>query len=298
MRDVLIFVLVAGVVAFSGIALAIRHRRGEARLQYRRKLELALADGTLTSDELAELEQFRESRDLSHAEVRMIARAIYRAALKHALEDSRLTEQEDQALRKLQLQLALSETDLGDDAERLARLRLLVRVEAHHLPSVDAPIQLVPNETAHWVVQASLADRLDVPGRGRQPLAGIELMVASDAGFLDRGNAVRVETQRADPAGRSGCARHHQSADGLPGSQTHGERSARAARPDRALPGRTPIRGDRWRRAWRCPRRGRGAGRGHRAPGGSPPSQRDSTHHERSVRSVRLTLEAVLPSAA
>lgn len=183
MREALILGVLGGGLAVAGIAWFLHIRRKRARLHYRRKLELALSDGTLSSEEVAELEQFRAASDLTHAEVRMVARAIYRTALRHALDDAQLTEQEDQALRKLQLQLALSEHDLGDDGRQLARLRLLARVEAHQLPAVDAPVHLVPNEIAHWVVQGSLADRLDLPGRKRPEVKGVTLRVASDAGF-------------------------------------------------------------------------------------------------------------------
>ncbi len=194
MREALIIGLLGGGLAVAGIVWYLHRRRQQVRAQYRHKLEAALADGTLTSDELAELEKFRESSDLSHAEVRMIARAIYRSALRQALDDARLMEQEDQALRKLQLQLALSESDLGDEGDAVARLRLLARIQSDELPVVEAPIHLVPNEIAHWVVQASLAERLELPGRGRTAPAGVPLIVTSEAGFSAEGTRTELRS--------------------------------------------------------------------------------------------------------
>lgn len=167
-----------------GAAVAVLARRRKlARTLYRRKLELALADGSLTPDEVAELDKLREEKDLTQAEVRMVARAIYRRALRTALEDQRLTDVEDQNLRKLQMQLGLSETDLGDDGANLARLRLLGRVARGDLPIVDAPIVLVPNERAHWVVQASLAERLDLPRRTQSAIRAVLLSVPGNGEF-------------------------------------------------------------------------------------------------------------------
>jgi hypothetical protein len=56
------------------------------------------------------------------------------------------------------------------------------------LPTVDAPIPLVPHEVCHWVVQASLADRLELPRRGRTSPAAIDLAVGGTNGFSAAGN--------------------------------------------------------------------------------------------------------------
>lgn len=167
-----------------GAAVAVLvQRRRRARTLYRRKLELALADGMLTPEEISELDTLRREKDLTQTEVRMVARAIYRGALRTALEDHRLTDAEDQSLRKLQMQLGLSETDLGEDAGSLARMRLLGRVAKGELPTVDAPITLVPNERAHWVVQASLAERLELPRRALTPIRAVTMPVTGNGDF-------------------------------------------------------------------------------------------------------------------
>jgi len=164
--------------------MTLLRRRRHARRLYRRALENAIADGTLTAEETADLERLRQEKDLTPAEVRMVARAIYRHAIREAVADARLTPEEDQNLTKLQLQLGLTEAELGDDhGDQLARLRLLGRVEAGKLPTVDSPVALVPHEVAHWVVQASLADRLEIPRRGRTAPAGIDLVVGGNAAF-------------------------------------------------------------------------------------------------------------------
>ena len=178
----------AGVLALTvaGLTWLVRRRRA-ARILYRRTLEHALADGVLTPEETAELARIREEADLTHAEVRMAARAIYRTALRSALADTRLTADEDAALTKLQHQLGLSHADVAEDAAQLARLRLLSRVETGELPSVEAPTTLVPHEVCHWVVQASLADRLDLPGRGRVPITGIDISINGGKPFSAAG---------------------------------------------------------------------------------------------------------------
>jgi hypothetical protein len=117
----------------------------------------------------------------------MVARTIYRGALQAALNDEHLTPEEDQTLAKLQLQLGLTERDLGEDSERLARLRLLAQVARGELPRVEPPIALAPQEVCHWVVQTTRADRLALPRRSRAAIAGIRLDVAGAQPFSAAG---------------------------------------------------------------------------------------------------------------
>ena len=185
----------AGSTLLIGVAVGVLvKRRRRARTLYRRKLELALADGMLTPEEVSELDTLRKEKDLTQSEVRMVARAIYRGALRTALEDQRLTDAEDQSLRKLQMQLGLSETDLGEDAGHLARMRLLGRVAKGELPIVDAPITLVPNERAHWVVQASLAERLELPRRTLTPIRAVTIPLAGSGDFTAAGDRDGLRT--------------------------------------------------------------------------------------------------------
>lgn len=158
-------------------------RRRRSRQLYQRRLESALADGTLSAEEVAELERIRAQGDLSQAEVRMVARAIYRGALRQALEDARLSPEEDAALQRLQVQLGLSESDLGADLTHLSRLRTLARTNAGQLPDVESPIPLAPHERAHWVVQCTLADELNLPRSARTEVRGIRLEVGSPEPF-------------------------------------------------------------------------------------------------------------------
>jgi hypothetical protein len=154
--------LVAGVSAWGWYL----HRRHAAGRLYRRMLENALADGRLTPDEERELQEFREEREITEAEARVVARAVYRAALRSAAEDARLSSEEEGNLARLQADLGLSDADLGEDRDALGRLRLLARVEIGQLPLMEAPLALVPQEVCHWVAPASLAERLELPGRG------------------------------------------------------------------------------------------------------------------------------------
>ncbi|MGD8279420.1 MAG: hypothetical protein PVH00_15385, partial [Gemmatimonadota bacterium] len=128
---VLAVLVVAGISAF-GI---YRFRRRSAWRTYRRMLEGALSDGTITPDEVEELERFRREREVTEAEARAVARAVYRGALRGAAEDARLSGDEDRHLTRLQQELGLSDEDLGEDREVLGRLRLLARVEAGQLPT-------------------------------------------------------------------------------------------------------------------------------------------------------------------
>lgn len=160
----------------------VRRRRVKGRRLYQKHLERALADGILTEDEVTELATVREERDLSEAEVRMVAVSLYRRALKDAIADARITEEEDETLRRMKEQLGLSDSDLAADVAQLQRIRVFAGVERHELPRVDSPTPLADGEICHWVVQGAIGERLIVPGRPSE-LRAIRFDVAATAPF-------------------------------------------------------------------------------------------------------------------
>lgn len=182
-----IILFVLGAVFVGAVVWLGRSRRVAARRLYRRTLESALADGMLTHEEIEELDRVRREKDLTAGEVRMVARTIYRGAIRAALIDEQLSAEEDQTLARLQLQLGLTEDDLGEDSDRLARLRLLARVGQGELPRVESPIALDSHEICHWVVQATRAERLELPRRSRAAIAGVRLTVTGMEPFSAAG---------------------------------------------------------------------------------------------------------------
>jgi hypothetical protein len=188
--------LLSLVVLLFAVAAHLQARRRSARLLYRRRLEAALSDGTLTPDEIDELEGLRMAKDLTQAEVRMVARAIYRGALRDVLADARLIPEEDNALRALQAQLGLTDEELDRDHLQLSRLRLLAQIEAGTVPEIEAPIALVPHERCHWVVQATFAERIGV-ARGTDSLHGVRLTVTGSEPFRVDGKRVELRPNEA-----------------------------------------------------------------------------------------------------
>jgi len=168
--------------AGAGSWTLVRRRRLRGRHLYQQHLERALADGILTEAEAQELASVREERDLSAAEVRMVAVSLYRRALKDAVADARITEEEDETLRRMRQQLGLSDTDLAQDVRQLQRIRVFAGIERGDLPQIDAPVKLAEGEVCHWVVQATLGDQLVVPGR-RTALQAVRFDVTSSAPF-------------------------------------------------------------------------------------------------------------------
>ena len=173
----------------------IRHRRRHNRRLYQQSLERALADGILTEEESRELKTVREQRDLSEAEVRMVALCLYRRALRDAVADSRITAEEGEGLQVLKAHLGLSDQDLRGDAAQIQRITLLAEIERDHLPHVDAPMTLAGGEECHWVIQGRLGDRLSTPGR-RSELRSISFDVASGPVFSAEGE--RSELKPSD----------------------------------------------------------------------------------------------------
>lgn len=176
-----------GLLASLGAAAMVytRHERGRAQRRYREQLEEALADGILTAEELRELDAFRKKAELSEAEVRMVALAIYRRALREVAADARVTPEEEASLRRLQHQLRLAEADLQRDRLQLQRLRLLAAVERGRLPEVPPPFPIAAEEVCHWVVRATLCERLRIPGE--EPPAGLVFPVAGEEPFQVEG---------------------------------------------------------------------------------------------------------------
>lgn len=196
-RAMRLLLWLAPLVASGAVAGAfLRYRRVHGRRLYQQSLERALADGILTDEETRELASVREQRDLSEAEVRMVALSLYRRALRDAVADSRITEEEDEVLQSLRVHLGLSDQDLRGDAGQLQRIQLLSEIERQHLPQVDAPIPLANGEKCHWVIQARLADRLSTPGR-KSELRSVNFDVASSDTFSATGerSALRLSDE-------------------------------------------------------------------------------------------------------
>lgn len=192
MTSLWLFLLLAvSVAALLGLRSFAFRRRRAARAEYERLLQHALDDGVLSQDELDQLEEARRQGDLTPAEVRMAALAIYRRALRDAASDARLTPDEDAALRRLQEQLGLTDRDLGSDFAQLSRLRMLARAAEGSLPAVPAPVQLVPDETCHWVVQCTLADRIAQASDRRENVLLFDVVGAEPFAAMGERDALR-----------------------------------------------------------------------------------------------------------
>ena len=193
-RAVLAVVLVLAVLIAGALWVAGRRRAG--RRLYVQRLDEALADGILTQEEIAELDVLRERHEITRAQARMAALAVYRRALRDAVVDHELTAEEDAALHRLEEQLALRPSDIHADKTQLSRLRLLGRVTAGDLPVVRATgVTLVPDEQAHWVVRATLAERLALPRPGRTPLRPVEFDVDAETAFSAPSNRDALKPQ-------------------------------------------------------------------------------------------------------
>lgn len=186
MTSIILALLFGSASLLGGGVAYLRTRKRRGRRLYRQSLERALADGILTAEETAELAVVREQRDLSDAEVRMVALSLYRRALRNAVADARITEQENAELQQLRTHLGLSERDLRGDEAQLQRIRIMAEVERGHLPHIDAPVELGSGEECHWVIQGRLADRLNAPGR-RSELRGLRFDVADKTPFSAAG---------------------------------------------------------------------------------------------------------------
>ncbi|MGQ0813341.1 MAG: hypothetical protein ACT4O1_02625 [Gemmatimonadota bacterium] len=166
--------------------MVLRRRRLHGRRLYQQQLERALADGILTEAEAQELATVREKRDLSDAEVRMVAVSLYRRALKEAVEDARITEHEHETLERLRTQLALSDADLAADVQQMQRIRLFAGVERGELPRIEPPLEVADGEVCHWAAHARLAEQLVAPGR-KTGLRAVNFAVAGTAPFSAAG---------------------------------------------------------------------------------------------------------------
>jgi hypothetical protein len=146
-----------------------------------------VADGELSADEVEQLETIQRKGELSPEDVRSAGLALYHEAIDAAAADARLTAEEDAALRRLQQQLELSDTDLGDAQAQIVRLRLLARIEQGNLSEMRSPIPLEPGELCYWVVQCTQAERLALHARP-QEIAGSTFAVTDTAPFAITGD--------------------------------------------------------------------------------------------------------------
>jgi hypothetical protein len=194
MTSIIVLGALGASAALGGLGVLRRRRRRRARAIYRAHLESALADGILTPEEIAELESLRSAEELSEREVRMVGLALYRRVLRDVAADARVTAEEELRLRRLQIQLGLTEADLAADRDQVRRVRLLAEIEKGRLPTVKPPLDLAADEACHWVVHATLCAPLAL---GRSEPAGLRFRP-------DGAEPFRVEGERAalgpDPA--------------------------------------------------------------------------------------------------
>lgn len=171
-------------------AIVAAIHRLQNRMEFRRHVLAAVADGRLTSGERNRLAALREDLGITRKEVNRVGAEAYLAAYRDAAADGHISREEEAELDDIQAYFGISDSAIARSKSELLRFRLLRRISEGELPEVEASgLGLQRRETPHWVEPASLLEerviRREYVGRS----AGMSVRIA-------KGLTYRVGAQR------------------------------------------------------------------------------------------------------
>jgi hypothetical protein len=151
---------------------------------FKRRLLEAVADGTLSPEELRDLDALKAELALTDEDVRGFRMKAYLTAFSQVKADGKLTVQEESDLKAIQRYLQLPDGALGNTQATLARLRLLREITEGNLPRVTVPgLVLQKNEVAHWTEPASLLEERVVKRRYEGGSQGFSFRIAKGVSY-------------------------------------------------------------------------------------------------------------------
>jgi len=125
-------------------------------LAYRHALRRAVQDGLIGTEEATALSALRRENSITDAEASRIAIDVFREVATEVGSDRKLTREEDNLLRDLQVSLGLRDETIESELRELARLRLLSEIQTGMLPMIPSPILLKKAEVCHHKEDAEL----------------------------------------------------------------------------------------------------------------------------------------------
>ena len=139
---------------------------------YRDKLKEAVSDGSLDTQEMKSLEEFRKELDVSQAaeDRTIIRREIYNEAVGAVKRDGEYTNSDAAELNKIQKFLALRDDQVEQTKWDLARLRVLTEIRQGNLPTVSPSnvalrgVTFEPEEIAHYSISIDVLDQSSTRG--------------------------------------------------------------------------------------------------------------------------------------
>lgn len=134
-------------------------QRAKNKAAYEGALLSALADGSLSPEEIQALDEFRAELGLTANDVRELRATAYRQAYQVAASDRRITAAEAADLERIKGYLGLSESEVATTQRDFHRLRFLAEIQDGNLPITSTPgLLLQKDERVHWSEPAQLIE--------------------------------------------------------------------------------------------------------------------------------------------
>lgn len=155
------------------------------RAQFVEALRDAARDGTLTPEEMAELDRQREALGLGEEDIRPVRVEVFRLAYQAAAADGVISPAEEQELRRIQTYLEIPDAEIASTALDLSKLRLIYEIQQGNLPEMAARPGLVlhKGERCHWIEPASLLEERVVARRYEGGSHGVSLRIAKGLSY-------------------------------------------------------------------------------------------------------------------
>lgn len=131
--------------------------------EFHAEVRAAIADGKLTEEEIAHLEQKKQELGLADEALAAIRLHVYAEAYKSVKEDARVTDDEWEELEQIQDYLNLTDREIAGTKRELYRMRILTELREGNMPVMQTP-DIIPaqDESVHWVEKVSILE--SVPG--------------------------------------------------------------------------------------------------------------------------------------
>ncbi len=119
----------------------------------------AVADGSLSKEEIDSLYALQEQLGLTRDDVAALRVKAFAKAFSVAKEDGAITEQEEQELQTIKEHLEIADAEIAPTQIELQRFRLLREISTGHVPTISVPgLVLQKAEVAYWMESASILE--------------------------------------------------------------------------------------------------------------------------------------------
>jgi len=172
---------------------------------FRNALIMAVNDGELSLDEIAELDKQKTELGLSEKDIKEIKIDAYATALTTTSLDGKITKSEEEELEKIQKYLNLEDGEISKRKEELTRLRLLTEIHEGNIPTLTlSNVITQKDEMVYWAEPSSLLEERVVNRRYEGGSKGVSFRIMKGVNYKIGGHKGHYVVDKANVKVSSG----------------------------------------------------------------------------------------------